>query len=95
MSINQIAARFNLSQPAQTAIIKGLKKPALANETFSFDTDEFKSIVAFKSVELDNGATLTAESDRFDKVFHKEQIKDQTEYVTRGRVVNEKLKTKA
>ena len=95
MSINQIAARFNLSQPAQAAVIKGLKKPALANETFSFDADEFKSIVAFKSVELDNGATLTAESDRFDEVFHKEQIKDQTEYVTRGRVVNEKLKTKA
>ena len=72
-----------------------MKKPALAKEIFSFDADEFKAIVAFKSVELDNGATLTAESDRFDTVFHKEQIKDQTEYVTRGRVVNEKLKTKA
>ena len=95
MSINQISARFNLSQPAQAAIMKGLKKPALANEMFSFDAAEFKTVVAFKSVELDNGATLTAESDRFDKVFHKEQIKDQTEYVTRGRVVNEKLKTKA
>ena len=43
MSINQIAARFNLSQPAQAAIMKGLKKPALANEMFSFDADEFKA----------------------------------------------------
>lgn len=95
MSVNQIAARFNLSQSAQEAIVKGLKKPALANEIFTFDATEFKAVVAFKSVELDNGATLTAESDRFEKVFRKEQIKDQTEYVTRGRVVNEKLKTKA
>ena len=75
MSINQIATRFNLSQLAQAAVIKGLKKPALANEVFSFDAAEFKSVIAFKSVELDNGATLTAESDRFDKVFHKEQIR--------------------
>ena len=95
MSISQIVSRFNLSKPAQAAIIKGLRKPALANEVFSFDAAEFKAVVAFKSVELDNGAMLTAESDRFDKVFRKEQIKDQTEYATRGRVVNEKLKTKA
>jgi hypothetical protein len=95
MSINQIAARFNLSQPAQAAIVKGLKKPALANEMFTFDVAEFKAVVARKSVELDNGATLTAESDRFDSVFRQEQIKDQTEYVTRGRVMNEKLKPKA
>jgi hypothetical protein len=38
MSINQIAARFNLSQPAQAAIVKGLKKLALANEMFTFDS---------------------------------------------------------
>ena len=96
LSINQIAARFSLSEPAQAAAHKGVgSAPALAKEIFSFDADEFKAIVAFKSVELDNGATLTAESDRFDTVFHKEQIKDQTEYVTRGRVVNERLKTKA
>jgi hypothetical protein len=95
MSINQIAARFNLSQPAQAAIMKGLKKPALANETFSFDAAEFKTIVAFKSVELDNGATLTADSEKFEKIFRQEKIKDQTEYVTRGRVINEKLKPKA
>jgi hypothetical protein len=95
MSINQIVARFNLSQPAQSAVTKELKKPALANEVFSFDATEFRAVVAFKSVELDNGATLTAESDRFDQVFRKEKIKDQMEFTTRGRVVNEKLKTKA
>jgi hypothetical protein len=95
MSINQIAARFNLSQPAQAAIIMSLKKPALANEMFSFDAAEFKAVVAFRSVELDNGATLTAESDRFDTVFRKENIKDETQYITRGRVVNEKFKIKA
>ena len=71
-SVNQIAARFNLSQPGQAAIVKGLKKPALADEMFVFDAKEFKALVAFKSVELDNGATLTAESDRFEKVFRKD-----------------------
>jgi len=94
MSINQIAARFNLSDDALTAIVQQLPKPSVANEFFKFDAHEFKSIVAFRSVELDNGATLTAESDKFDRVFRTEHIKDQTEFVTRGRVVNEKIKTK-
>jgi hypothetical protein len=95
MSINQIAGRFNLSKPAQEAIVKGLKKPSLADETFKFDASEFKTIVAFRSVELDNGAMLTAASERFDHVFRKEKFKDETQFVTRGRVINEKLRTKA
>jgi hypothetical protein len=95
MSIDQIAQRFNLSEPAQEAIRNGLKKPSLAREIFEFDANEFKSIVAFKSVELDNGATLTADADKFDDVFQKEQIEGQTQFVTTGRVVNERLKTKA
>ncbi len=95
MSIDQIATHYNLTESAQEAIRNGLKKPSLAREIFVFDASEFKAIIAFKSVELDNGATLTAESDKFDDVFQKEQIKGQTQFVTRGRVVNEKLKTKA
>jgi len=94
MSINQIASRFSMSQPAQAAIVQALKKPVLADDVFTFDATEFKAIVAFKSVELDNGAVLTAEYDNFNKVFTEEKIKDQTQYVTRGRIVNEKLKTK-
>jgi hypothetical protein len=93
-SINQIAIRFNLSQAAHVAIVHALKKPGLADETFTFDSAEFRSVVAFKSVELDNGATLIAESEKFGQVFHERKIEDQTEYVTRGRIVNEKLKTK-
>jgi hypothetical protein len=37
----------------------------------------------------------TAESDRFDDVFREKRIRDETEYVTRGRIINEKFRAKA
>lgn len=95
MTINQIIAHFALSDSARAAIVQSLKKPSLAEETFVFDANEFKTIIAFKSVELDNGATLTAESDRFDDVFREKRIRDETEYVTRGRIINENFRAKA
>lgn len=95
LSIDEIIDRFNLSERAQAAILKELKKPALATEKFSFNTVEFKAIATFKSIDLDNGATLTAETDRFDVVFSKLQIGDQIEYTTIGREVDERLRIKS
>lgn len=98
MSINQILTKFDLSDETQLAIKGALKKPSLANEVFIFDTNKFKSIVAFKSVEMDNGAILMAASDKFDDVFQREEVNKSTaqvQYITRGRVINEKIRTKA
>jgi hypothetical protein len=46
----------------------------MAQERFQFDLSEFESLVAFKSVELSNGGTLTAPSAQFDDVFRKEVV---------------------
>ena len=65
---------------------------------FEFDFAEFQTLLAFKSVELSNGGTLTAPSSNFDVVFRKEFIDDeerQVRFTTEGRVVNEKLKPTA
>jgi hypothetical protein len=93
ISINTFANEYHLSQSAREAIVKGLKTPRAAQELFSFDISEFRNYIAWKSVELDNGALLTGDSADFEDIFHKRDLDDgQVEFSTEGRVVNEKLK---
>lgn len=97
-SIDEFIQRFGLSHEAQTAIAAELKTPALAQEHFQFDLTEFRELIAFKSIELHNGATLTAPSQTFDDVFHREEVgrvDGDVRFVTEGRIVNEKLKSSA
>jgi hypothetical protein len=94
-SITEFEQRFALSADARAAIRKELKSPRLADERFQFDRDEFDALVGYRSVELDNGAMMTAQSSEFDQVFHPEVIDEtnrEVRFSTEGRIVNQKLK---
>jgi hypothetical protein len=68
----------------------------LSAQRRQFDLGTYRGLVAFKSVELSNGAMLTADTDKFDKVFEQEPVdgsKGEIKFVTRGQVIDEKLKT--
>jgi hypothetical protein len=94
-SIADFEEQFGLSPEARTAIERELRNPALTQERFRFDPDEFKNQVGFRSVQLDNGALMTAESGEFDDVFEKEVVDERTQqvrYSTSGKVVNERLR---
>lgn len=96
ISINTFADQFNLSPQGRNAIINELKTDRAAAELFSFDINEFRNLIAYRSVELDNGALLTAESSEFDDVFQKRLVGDageEVEFSTQGKIVNERLKT--
>ena len=96
VSISTFGDRFHLSQPARDALIREAKTPRAAEEQFQFDIREFRNRIAYRSLELDNGAVLTAESSIFDDVFQRHVMEDlpgqSIEFSTRGRVLNEKLK---
>jgi hypothetical protein len=95
-SIDSLAAQFNLSPAARAAIAVELKSPRVGQEMFQVDISEYRKIIAYKSVELNNGALLTAQVSDFDKVFQQEANdgpEDEIKFSTKGRVVNEKLKT--
>jgi hypothetical protein len=63
------------------------------NALFQFDYSEFSKHLSYKSLELDNGAMLTAQVDTFDKCFIQEQIeKDEILFQTKGKIVNERLR---
>ena len=73
-SIREFVDQFSLSPEARTAISDELPTPALAEERFRFDFDEFNNQVGYRSLELDNGALVMAQSSEFDQVFHQEVL---------------------
>jgi hypothetical protein len=97
-SISDFVNRFNFSAPTRAAIFEQLKNPGLAQERFQFSAPDFASVLAYRSMELDNGAMLTAPSAEFDDVFHQEvvsKLKKEVRFTTQGTVVDDKLKPRA
>jgi hypothetical protein len=94
LSARGFANRLGLSQEATSAVLNQLRSPELADENFQFDLNEFRAQVPYRSVELDSGGVLTAQSFEFDQVFQREIVDPETQevrYSTQGRVVQEKL----
>lgn len=92
-SVDSLGAQFNLSQAAQDAIRSHLPNAAIAAQRFTLDVAVFDQEVAYRAVELDKGVTLSAEASDFDALIERRATKDGgEEFVTRGHVVNEKLR---
>jgi hypothetical protein len=94
ITIRDFEEQFGLSEIARQAIVDEIKAPGLVDERFQFDFEEFTAQVAYRSVELDTGGMLTAESSQFDQVFHREMLdttKEKVRFSTEGRIVSEKL----
>src|SRR5947209_2649573 len=104
-SAAQVAERLNLSETATDLLRNELPRPELFDERFRFSREEFDQHVAFRSVELSNGAILTAENSRFDEVFEQREVADRRgvagttrtrmRFSTEGEVVNEQLRKTA
>jgi hypothetical protein len=93
ISVLEFARQLGLSAAATQAIVNELRGAGVADEHFRFDTEEFKSHIGYRSVELSNGGMLTAETDEFEKVFHKEEAgRGRVRFSTEGKIVNEKLR---
>ena len=95
VSIDEFCERFSLSEGARNAISGQARTPEIAAEAFQFDLEEYQGFIAFRSVDLDNGATLTAPSSEFDSVFRQETVNEaerRVQFATEGTIVNERLK---
>lgn len=90
--------QYTLSNAAKDVVEKAFKSDALFTESFIFDSTEFTKILSYKSVELDNGALISANAFSFNEVFKMkkaENDKSGTVHVTTsGKIVNEKLTKK-
>jgi hypothetical protein len=94
-SLGRLVQNLGLSVAAAEKLRAALPRPELFDEVFQFDRDEYDKHVAYRSVELDNGAMLVAENARFDTVFQTESTNDaagRTRFSTEGRVVRQLLR---
>jgi len=69
----------------------------LLTDTFVLDSEEFQRHAAFASIELDQGAIMTAPADRFDQCFVREAVEGPDEryrFTAEGRIVDERLKSR-
>ena len=95
-SINGFMERFSLSVASREALLRHLKSSACRTDQFTFSAEEFGKHVRYRSLSISNGAVLTAPVNRFDECFTKrrvEEAQDEYEFTTRGRVVDQRLKT--
>ena len=74
-------------------VIAGTNPSRLANEKFKFDHSEFGKHIAYKQIELDNGAVLTAPVEKFEECFKTTKKQDAHTFSTTGTIVDERLRT--
>jgi hypothetical protein len=93
----EILQDYHVSSGAASLIREQFPSDKVFSESFKFVADEFHQHIAYRSVELNNGALLTAPAMQFDQVFaRQEQTGHQVRFSTVGEVVDDKLrKTKS
>ncbi|MBM7049252.1 hypothetical protein [Rhizobium lusitanum] len=94
LSVEAFCNRYGFTEGAKAAVVKQLERADLANDNFQFDATEFTKQLPYRTVELDNGAMLTADAASFDKVFEHTPVEegaDKIRFSTVGSVVSEKL----
>jgi hypothetical protein len=90
---HRLAEQLGLNPEATDALKEEMPRPELFEERFRFEREEFDRHVMYRSIELSNGAVLTAENARFDEVFRTDPITEtEAVYSTTGSIVTEKLK---
>jgi len=91
-SIRSFCDHFGFSEATKQTIQNQLSKPSLFDKVFKFDDSEFEQNAPYRTVEMDNGAILTAPSGEFEKVFKEKKISDEEiEYSTSGRVRDQRI----
>lgn len=93
LTIAEFGDEFHFSTKTKDAIAAKVNPARLVNEKFKFDSGEFSKHLAYKQVELSNGAVLTAPADKFDACFARAQADEGITFSTTGQVVDERLRT--
>ena len=93
MSGDLFAKKYDLSDSAREALQSSMP-PRAYEEQFHFSTQEFAEHIKYRSVELDNGALLTADFKKFDDVFKRQQLPNSNavRFSTEGQVVDDRLR---
>lgn len=86
----ELLMKLNVPQHIVSAVQKHIGLHAMA-ETFQLNSSYFKSSFRFQSKLISNGVMITAEVDEFDKVVEQKTVGEETEFKTKGKVINSKV----
>lgn len=96
ISLGGLCDRCNLSVELKEQLKAGLDNPQAYESEFVFDKQEFAKTVAFRSEYLDNGAILTASTEKFEECFQREHVDgSRFRYSTEGNLTDVKIKKRA
>jgi len=84
--------RFNFSEETTKSVLSNVRPPRLVNERFRFDSEEFGLHLAYKQIELDNGAILVAPADKFEQVYRQSIKRNEHTFSTTGEIVDQRLR---
>ncbi len=94
-NINGFCDDLRFSDTTKEAVKAQIQRDSLRQDTFRFDAEEFSKHLPYRSIELDNGATLTASADDFEAAFQRQEAPNESEeYVfrTQGKIIDDRLK---
>ena len=92
MTISDFCQNFNFSDETTQTVLSKVSPSRLINDQFRFDAEEFSMHLAYKQIELNNGAVLIALAESFDQVFHETGNGDEHTFSTTGAVIDERLR---
>jgi hypothetical protein len=95
MTIEEFCDEIHLSDASKNAVVSSVQPQRLLKSKFRFDRGEFSKHISYRSVELDNGAILSAEIEKFEQCFNEAVSDANPEHVTfstSGRVVDERVR---
>ena len=94
-STESLLSSLPLTQPAAQRITSKLPRPEVAHDFFTFRREEYDKIIRYETLELDNGATLTAEHGKFMDVFQAESVDNdgRVRYSTEGKIMQRRVRS--
>ena len=95
VSAKGLLDQFHVPAGTQEQIKDRFPKAKSFEETFTFVPGEFAKFVTMRTIELDNGALLTAPTERFDVVFTREPVTGRANifrFVTQGSIVDQRFR---
>ena len=93
ITASKLLKSIGLPDDGIAAVRNAMGRAELMDERFELSADEFALVAPYRSVELDNGAMLLAETTNFGTVFDVRKVAEgRTRYSTEGQVVSERLR---
>jgi hypothetical protein len=92
VSASSFLSRLGVSQESIN-VVQSSMKSSLFDEQFKIIFEEMDKLIAFKTIELDNGAFLSAQAIAFEDVFRKEKAENnKLKFSTKGFIITERVR---